>query len=102
MKLKEYGSAGLAWLASPVGPYVGMGEAEGGRLVPDDGWHTPLERLIVNSRERRKLAKRALRWARTQGIEAHADRWETALRDAVATAQARRSTSSHAGTARAR
>jgi len=90
VKLKEYGSAGLAWLASPVGPYRDMGEAQGGRLVPEGGWHGALEQLISNGRERRKLSKRALRWARTQGIRDHADRWETALRDAVALAQARR------------
>jgi glycosyltransferase involved in cell wall biosynthesis len=91
VKLKEYASAGLAWLASPVGPYLGMGEQEGGRLVPDGEWHMALQQLIANGRERRKLGKRALRWARSQGIEQHVDRWEAALRDAAAVAQARRS-----------
>jgi glycosyltransferase involved in cell wall biosynthesis len=89
VKLKEYASGGIAWLASPVGPYAGMGEREGGRLVPDDGWHAALERLIANGRERRKLAKRAARWVDGEGIEQHADRWEAALRDAVGSAAAR-------------
>ncbi len=42
VKLKEYGAAGLPWLASPVGPYRGLGEEQGGtsgrrrRLVRGD------------------------------------------------------------------
>jgi glycosyltransferase involved in cell wall biosynthesis len=83
VKLKEYASAGLPWLASPVGPYLSMGEEHGGRLVPDDGWHAALERLIVDARARRKLAKRAAKWVKGQGIERHAHLWETALRDAL-------------------
>jgi glycosyltransferase involved in cell wall biosynthesis len=89
IKLKEYASAGLPWLASPVGPYRGMGEEQGGRLVPDDGWHAALERLIANDRERRKLAKRAAKWVKSHGVERHAHLWEQALRDAIACAQAR-------------
>jgi glycosyltransferase involved in cell wall biosynthesis len=84
VKLKEYAAAGLAWLASPVGPYAGMGERQGGRLVPDDGWHDALARLVINARERRKLAKRAGKWARGEGIDQHASRWEAALREAAA------------------
>ncbi len=90
VKLKEYGAAGLAWLASPVGPYLGMGERQGGRLVPDDRWYEEIERLVVERRERRRLAKFAHRWARGQGIERHAKRWEAALSDAVDRARARR------------
>lgn len=89
VKLKEYASGGIPWLASPVGPYLGMGEEEGGRLVPDDDWHDALERLIMGGRERRKLSKRAMRWANGQGIEQHADRWEAALRDAAGSAARR-------------
>jgi glycosyltransferase involved in cell wall biosynthesis len=89
VKLKEYAAAGLAWLASPVGPYVGMGEEQGGQLVPDDGWHAALNRLIADSRLRRKLARRATRWARGEGVEAHAGDWESALRDAVDRRRAR-------------
>jgi len=89
VKLKEYASAGIPWLASPVGPYRGMGEQQGGRLVPDDGWHEALERLITSGRERRKLAKRAARWVSGEGIEQHAGRWEAALRDAIGSAAER-------------
>src|SRR5207302_1085104 len=42
IKLKEYAASELPWLASPVGPYAGHGEAQGGRLVPDDGWFEAL------------------------------------------------------------
>lgn len=90
VKLKEYAAGGLAWLASPVGPYRGMGEAQGGRLVPDDGWHDALERLIVDARERRKLAKRGAKWVKGEYVERHAKRWEAALADAAARAQADR------------
>jgi glycosyltransferase involved in cell wall biosynthesis len=90
VKLKEYGAAGLAWLASPVGPYRGMGEQQGGRLVPNDRWYEELERLVANGRERGKLAKRAARWAKGEGIERHADAWELALRDAAERGRERR------------
>ncbi len=90
VKLKEYASAGLAWLASPVGPYRAMGEQQGGRLVPDDGWHEALERLIVGKRERRQLAKRAAKWVKGEGVEQHAHHWETALRDAMERARTSR------------
>jgi glycosyltransferase involved in cell wall biosynthesis len=97
VKLKEYAAAGLAWLASPVGPYVGMGDREGGWLVPDDGWDVALERIVTDARARRKLAKRGAKWVKGEGVEAHAGAWEQALRDAAehgrarAGAQARRS-----------
>jgi glycosyltransferase involved in cell wall biosynthesis len=89
VKLKEYGAAGLAWLASPVGSYVGMGEKQGGLLVPDDGWYDALHTLIVDARRRRKLAKSATKWAKGQGIEKHAHLWEASLRDAATQARAR-------------
>jgi glycosyltransferase involved in cell wall biosynthesis len=89
VKLKEYAAAGLPWLASPVGPYLSMGEEQGGRLVPDDGWFDALDQLVTSARERRKLAKRATRWVKGEGIERHAHRWETALNDAIEHARAR-------------
>jgi len=88
IKLKEYAAAGLAWLASPVGPYLGMGERQGGRLVADDAWHSELERLIANARARRKLAKRGAKWVKHEGVDEHAADWEDALRDAARRAQA--------------
>jgi glycosyltransferase involved in cell wall biosynthesis len=87
VKLKEYAAVGLPWLASPIGPYADMGEDEGGRLVPDDGWDEALERLLGDGRARRKLAKRARRWAMRETIEQHVERWERALQDAVARAR---------------
>ncbi len=89
IKLKEYSSGALPWLASPVGPYLGMGEAQGGRLVPDDGWHAALERLIVDKRDRRKLAKNAAKWVKGEHIDQHVYRWEATLCDAVKQARAR-------------
>jgi len=89
VKLKEYAAAGLAWLASPVGPYVGMGEREGGRLVPDDGWELALERIVTDARARRKLARRGAKWVKREGVDAHASEWEAALHDAADRGRAR-------------
>jgi glycosyltransferase involved in cell wall biosynthesis len=76
IKVKEYAASGVPWLASPVGPYVGLGEDNGGRVVPDDGWFDALERLATSARERRRLARKGNRWAKRQTIDAVAHRWE--------------------------
>jgi glycosyltransferase involved in cell wall biosynthesis len=76
IKVKEYAASGVPWLASPIGPYAGLGENEGGRLVPNDGWFEALDRLVTHARERRRLAKKAKRWAKGQTIDAVAERWE--------------------------
>jgi hypothetical protein len=83
VKLKEYGAAGAMWLASPVGPYVGMGEEQGGLLVGDDDWLATLESLLDDADRRRALAARARAWAEGQTIRAGAARWQAAFRDAV-------------------
>jgi glycosyltransferase involved in cell wall biosynthesis len=84
IKVKEYAASGVPWLASPVGPYVGLGEPEGGRLVPDDGWFEALDRLVSRRRERKRLGRRGERWAKGQTIDAGADRWESVFLDASA------------------
>jgi glycosyltransferase involved in cell wall biosynthesis len=89
VKLKEYGSAGAAWLASPVGAYRELGERQGGRLVADDGWFEALQELVGSSRRRRRLARRALAWAKAETIDRHAAGWEDAFSAAVERAQAR-------------
>jgi Glycosyl transferases group 1 len=83
VKLKEYGAAGAMWLASPVGPYVGMGEEQGGLLVEDGDWLATLEALLEDPDRRRALADRARAWAEGQTIRAGAARWQAAFRDAV-------------------
>ncbi len=83
VKLKEYAAAGAMWAASPVGPYVGMGEEQGGLLVPDGEWLAALEALLADADRRRALADRARAWARGQTIRAGAARWQAAYRDAV-------------------
>jgi len=89
VKLKEYGAVGVPWLASPIGPYAGMGEEEGGQLVPDDGWAEAVAALVDDRDRRRRLAQRARAWARTQTIADHVDRWELAFQEAVDRAHAR-------------
>jgi Glycosyl transferases group 1 len=83
VKLKEYASARAAWAASPVGPYRGLGERQGGVLVEDDDWYAALDRLIRSPRERRRLARHALRWAKHETIDRHAEEWEHAFRGAL-------------------
>jgi hypothetical protein len=90
VKLKEYGAGGAAWLASPVTPYLGLGPKQGGRLVRDGEWFDALEQLIGDARARRRLARRALRWARTQTTDRHAAQWETEFERAIERASARR------------
>jgi glycosyltransferase involved in cell wall biosynthesis len=84
IKLKEYAGSGVPWLASPVGPYRGLGEAHGGRLVPDDGWFEALDRLVARARERRRLARKAKAWAKRQTINTVAGRWEQVFETAAA------------------
>jgi hypothetical protein len=83
VKVKEYAAGGAAWLASPVGPYAGLGEKQGGRLVADDRWHEQLTRLLDRPRERAKLAKRASKWAAGETLERNAHRWEQAFSEAI-------------------
>jgi hypothetical protein len=87
VKLKEYAAAGAMWLASPIGPYIGMGEEQGGLLVDDDAWLPTLEALVADPNRRRALTDRARAWARTQTISAGAARWQAVFRDAVARAR---------------
>jgi glycosyltransferase involved in cell wall biosynthesis len=88
IKLKEYAAAGVPWLASPIGPYAGLGEKQGGRLVADDDWHAALSRLVERARERRKLAKRAAKWAAGETLGKNAVRWETRFAEAIERARA--------------
>jgi hypothetical protein len=83
VKLKEYAAAGAMWVASPVGPYIGMGEEQGGVLAEDGAWLPTLEALLRDADRRRALADRARAWAATQTIRAGAARWQAAFRDAI-------------------
>jgi hypothetical protein len=83
IKLKEYAAAGTPWLASPVGPYTGLGEKQGGRLVADERWYDELVRLIDKPRERRKLGKRAAKWAAAETVSKNAHRWEACFAEAL-------------------
>ncbi len=84
VKLKEYAAVGVPWLASPIGPYAGLGEKQGGRLVSDDGWFASLDALVGSDRARRKLGKRALKWGREQLLSRNIGQWERALGGVVA------------------
>jgi glycosyltransferase involved in cell wall biosynthesis len=90
IKLKEYAIAGVPWLASGYGPYVGFGEEQGGRLVGDDEWFDALNDLLCDNRGRRKLAKRGQKWAKDQTLEANVGYWIEAFDEAVARAEERR------------
>jgi hypothetical protein len=90
VKLKEYAAAGAAWLASPVGPYVGMGEAQGGLLVEDGDWQEAIEGLVLDFRRRAELAQQGRAWARTQTIRRGGDAWEAAFKAAILRARRER------------
>ncbi|HZV75748.1 MAG TPA: hypothetical protein VFF79_18715 [Conexibacter sp.] len=90
IKLKEYAIAGVPWLASAYGPYVGYGEEQGGRLVADDAWFDELHALLCDGRGQRKLAKRGQRWAKDQTLERNASVWLQAFQEAAALAEERR------------
>ncbi len=90
VKLKEYGAGVAAWLASPVGPYRELGEKHGGRLVADDGWFAAIDTLIRSVRVRKRLAKRALKWARAQTIDAHVEEWQDTFLTTIDRARERR------------
>jgi glycosyltransferase involved in cell wall biosynthesis len=83
VKLKEYAAAGAMWLASPVGPYIDMGEEQGGLLVDDGDWQQTLEALLEDPDRRRALSEQARAWAEGQTIRAGAARWQAAFRDAI-------------------
>jgi glycosyltransferase involved in cell wall biosynthesis len=91
IKVKEYAASRVPWLASPVGPYLGLGPRQGGRLVHASEWFDALDDLIRNARERKRLAKAGRSWARTQTIKASADQWEAAFEKAAAARRAERS-----------
>jgi glycosyltransferase involved in cell wall biosynthesis len=84
VKVKEYAAVGVPWLASPIGPYAGLGEKQGGRLVANDDWSSALDALIGNDRARRKLGKRAAKWGREQLLSRNIGLWERALGDVMA------------------
>ena len=90
VKLKEYGSGGAAWCASPVGPYSTLGESEGGLLVNDHEWHPVLDRLIRSGRLRKRLERRAIKWAKTQTIDRFVSQWENAFSAGIELAEQRR------------
>ncbi len=79
IKVKEYAALGVPWLASPIGPYAGLGERQGGRLVADGEWFAALEAVVGSARARRRLARRAARWGRGQLLARTAGEWEGAL-----------------------
>lgn len=83
IKLKEYAAAGVPWLASPIGPYAGYGEEQGGRLVADDEWFEALDGLVRDRRARRKLAKNGQRWARQYVLTHNIDVWEDMFAEAL-------------------
>jgi hypothetical protein len=89
VKLKEYASVGVPWLASPIGPYAGLGEKQGGRLVDDTAWLEQLSALVTDQRLRGKLGKRAAKWGQQQTIGRNVTAWETVLQAAVTNAARR-------------
>lgn|SRR3990167_2833293 len=79
LKLIEAGLAGIPFVASGVGEYLG---APGGLLVTPDtqkGWYRALEKLVSNSSLRRSLGDLGAEWARGYLMPAHVADYEHAL-----------------------
>ncbi|HEX7291647.1 MAG TPA: hypothetical protein VF250_11030 [Conexibacter sp.] len=83
IKLKEYAAGGVPWLASPIGPYRGLGEEQGGRLVPDHGWSDALSDLVADGAARATLAEQAAAWGRTQTVVRNVGEWEAVFAEAA-------------------
>ena len=90
IKLKEYAAAGAMWLASPIGPYVGMGEEQGGLLVADREWLPTIGALVEDHERRLRLTENARNWAKRQTVEQTVGAWEAAFRGAIERARRRR------------
>lgn len=82
--VKEYAASGVPWVASARGPYLGLGEEQGGVLVSDDGWEHALLAMAGARFRRRQLRRKAEEWAKAQHIAVHADRWEAVFQTAAA------------------
>jgi hypothetical protein len=83
IKVKEYAAGGVPWLASPIGPYKGLSDEHGGRLVPDYGWGEALTELVTDAAGRAELAERAAAWGRTQTVDDNAGEWEAVFAEAA-------------------
>jgi glycosyltransferase involved in cell wall biosynthesis len=86
IKVKEYAACGVPWLASPIGPYRGLGEEQGGRLVVNHGWAEALTDLVTDHEARGALAERAAAWGRTQTVLVNVGEWEAVFAEAAARA----------------
>ncbi len=87
VKVKEYAAAGAMWLASPIGPYRGLGEQQGGLLVEDGDWFSTLDGLVLDHERRLALAARAQAWVRRQTIVQGGEAWQAAFRGAIVRAR---------------
>jgi len=83
IKVKEYAAGGVPWLASPIGPYRGLGEQHGGRLVPNFGWPEALAELVADAQSRASLAEQAAAWGRTQTVAGNVGAWEAVFAEAA-------------------
>ena len=83
IKVKEYAGAGVPWVASARGSYVGLGAKEGGVTVADDGWEQALLDLAGSRFKRMRLRRKAESWGKSQHIKHHTYRWETVMQLAV-------------------
>lgn len=89
VKVKEYAAVGVPWLASPIGPYAGLGEGQGGMLVADDRWYEELDALVSDRRRHSRLAKRAARWGQSQLVSRNVAHWEAPYQQLVDDARRR-------------
>jgi glycosyltransferase involved in cell wall biosynthesis len=84
IKVEEYAAAGVPWIASARGSYASLGSREGGLVVDDDGWENALVELVASRWRRAQLRRKAEKWAKSQHIDRHVDRWTELWESAAA------------------
>jgi glycosyltransferase involved in cell wall biosynthesis len=89
IKVKEYAGAGVPWVASARGSYLGLGTKEGGVVVADDQWERALLDLAGSRFKRMRLRRKAESWGKSQHIRHYTQRWETVIKTAVEAAARR-------------
>lgn len=81
LRLKELAARGMAVVASTTGPY-GLSGVPRWSAYPASttgDWYHVIGAMLDNVPEREMVATKALDWARSNTLEAHAHEWETAL-----------------------
>ncbi len=65
-------------------PYRGLGEAQGGKVIPNDRWEREINALIGDPVRRAQLSVNARKWAAREDVMMHLHEWVETFTDAIA------------------